>query len=209
LELEMAHLVINGTTNSSNTNTGGISIVGATNNSYTPPTNTVGTNIIIALSAKTALLVVCTSATAAIIVISAPTITQPLKLCLPRRHSNYFVYHSKWLLLELPSINGIQIILITQILAAISGETNSTYTPSASTVGTIYYCIITLTSGGCSSITSNTATVTINAGSNHQYAAYGNSKFMRWATIVTLTITYTGGTGTVITNGIPIPQILQ
>jgi hypothetical protein len=29
--------------NSSNTNTGGISIVGATSNSYTPPTNTVGT----------------------------------------------------------------------------------------------------------------------------------------------------------------------
>jgi hypothetical protein len=28
--------------NSSNTNTGGVSIVGATNNSYTPPTNTVG-----------------------------------------------------------------------------------------------------------------------------------------------------------------------
>jgi hypothetical protein len=44
--------------NSSNTNTGGISIVGATSNSYTPPTNTVGKNIIIALSAKTALLVV-------------------------------------------------------------------------------------------------------------------------------------------------------
>jgi hypothetical protein len=209
LELEMAHLVINGTTNSSNTNTGGISIVGATNNSYTPPTNTVGTNIIIALSAKTALLVVCTSATAAIIVISAPTITQPLKLCLPRRHSNYFVYHSKWLLLELPSINGIQIILITQILAAISGNQFYLYSIGFNCGDNLLLCIITLTSGGCSSITSNTCY------SDHQCREQPSIRSLRQqslcvgATIVTLTITYTGGTGTVITNGIPIPQILQ
>lgn len=44
----------------------------------------------------------------------------------------------------------------------IAGETNTTYTPPATTIGTTYYyCVITLASGGCSTIKSNVASVTI------------------------------------------------
>jgi len=46
----------------------------------------------------------------------------------------------------------------------IPNAVNATYTPPANTVGVVYYyyCIITLPSGGCSSITSNIAQVVVN-----------------------------------------------
>ncbi|MFB0904922.1 MAG: PKD domain-containing protein, partial [Nonlabens sp.] len=186
--------------NSSNTNTGGVSIAGATSNSYTPPTNTVGTKYyycVVSQNSTSGCSV--TSATAAIIVISAPTITQPASssVCQGGTPTTLSITVSgatgtpqyQW---YSNNTNN------TNTGSAISGETNSTYTPSASTVGTIYYyCIITLTSGGCSSITSNTATVTINAGATINTQPTATQSLCVGATIVTpLTITYTGGTGT-------------
>lgn len=44
----------------------------------------------------------------------------------------------------------------------IQNETNASYAPPTSTIGTLYYyCIITIANGGCSNITSNTAAVKI------------------------------------------------
>jgi hypothetical protein len=51
---------------------------------------------------------------------------------------------------------------------AITGETNSNYTLHQPLQGTIYYyCVITLSSGGCSAIKSNTAAATILSNSNN------------------------------------------
>lgn len=185
---------------SSNTNTGGTLIAGATSNSYTPPTNTVGTKYyycIVRQNSTSGCSV--TSATAAIIVISAPTITQPASssVCQGGTPTTLSITVSgatgtpqyQW---YSNTDNN------TTTGSAILGETISTYTPSASTVGTIYYyCIITLPSGGCSSIISNTATVTINAGATINTQPTATQSLCVGATIVTpLTITYTGGTGT-------------
>ena len=205
---------------SSNTNTGGTLIAGATSNSYTPPTNTVGTKYyycIVRQNSTSGCSV--TSATAAIIVISAPTITQPASssVCQGGTPTTLSITISgatgtpqyQW---YSNTDNN------TTTGSAILGETISTYTPSASTVGTIYYyCIITLPSGGCSSIISNTATVTINEGATINTQPTATQSLCVGATIVTpLTITYTGGTGTanyqwysITTNstigGTPIP----
>ncbi len=46
---------------------------------------------------------------------------------------------------------------------ALSGETNDRYTPTTSTANTqYYYCVITLSGGGCSSLTSNVAEIKVN-----------------------------------------------
>jgi hypothetical protein len=101
--------------NSSNTNTGGPSIVGQQSNSYTPPTNTVGTKYyycVVSQNSTSGCSV--TSAAAAIIVISAPQLHNLLQLCLPRRHLTTLSITVSGA--TGTSINGIQIILITQIL---------------------------------------------------------------------------------------------
>ncbi|WP_369769399.1 PKD domain-containing protein [Flavobacterium sp. WC2416] len=186
---------------SSNTNTGGTLIVGATSNNYTPSTNTVGTKYyycIVNQNSTSGCRV--TSTTAQIIVISAPTITtHPVSstVCqggIPTTLSITVSGATGTPQYQWYSNNTNN----TTTGTTISGETNSTYTPSASTVGTIYYyCIITLTSGGCSSVTSNTATVTINAGATITIQPTATQSLCVGATIATpLTITYTGGTGT-------------
>ncbi|WNM19125.1 PKD-like domain-containing protein [Flavobacterium capsici] len=80
----------------------------------------------------------------------------------------------------------------------ISGQTNSTFNPPASTIGTLYYyCVITLTSGGCSSLNSNVATVTINPlpTINTQPMVTQNA-CVGVALASPLTVSYTGGIGT-------------
>lgn len=185
--------------NSTNTNTGGTLIAGATSNSYTPPTNTVGTKYyycIVSQNSTTGCSV--TSSTAAIIVISAPTITQPTSstVCLGGTLTVLSITVSgatgtpqyQW-------YSNVANNTTTGI--AIAGETNNTYNPSASTVGTTYYyCIITLPSGGCSSITSNAVTVTINAGATINTQPTLTQSLCIGATISTqLTISYSGGSG--------------
>ncbi|TDD97495.1 PKD domain-containing protein [Flavobacterium cellulosilyticum] len=82
---------------------------------------------------------------------------------------------------------------------AIPNETNTTYTPSYATVGTTYYyCIITLPSGDCSSIKSNTATITINSGATINSQPTATQSLCVGATILSpLSIMFSGGTGSV------------
>ncbi len=186
--------------NSTNTNTGGAPISGATSNSYTPLTSAVGTKYYYSkVSQNSTSGCSVTSATAAIIVISAPTITQPASSTICQGGS------PTALSITVSGATGTPTYQWYSNLAnntttgiAIAGETNNTYNPSAATVGTTYYyCIITLSSGGCSSITSNTATVTINAGATIDTQPTVTQNLCVGATIATpLTITYSGGTGT-------------
>lgn len=187
--------------NSTNTNTGGPLIMGATSNSYTPLTNAVGTKYyycIVSQNSTSGCSV--TSATAAIIVISAPTITQPASstVCLGgtptvlsitvsgATGTPQYQWHSN-------------VANNTTTGTAIAGETNATYTPPATTVGTTYYyCIITLPSGGCSSITSNTATVIINAGAIINTQPTATQSLCVGATVAApLSVSYSGGSGSV------------
>ncbi|MFV7236008.1 PKD domain-containing protein [Flavobacterium sp. ZB4R12] len=81
----------------------------------------------------------------------------------------------------------------------LSGETNATYTPPSTTIGTIYYyyCIITLGgSGGCSSITSAIASITITAGATVTQQPTASQNLCVGSTIASpLTVSYSGGTG--------------
>ena len=79
----------------------------------------------------------------------------------------------------------------------ISGETNPTYSPLASAIGTTYYyCIITLTSGGCSNLTSATASVTVVNSANIITQPLASQNLCVGATITNqLAVSYSGGTG--------------
>jgi gliding motility-associated-like protein len=80
---------------------------------------------------------------------------------------------------------------------AITGETNSSYTPPSTIAGTIYYyCVITLSSGGCSAIKSNTAAVTILANTTITLQPLATQNLCVGVTIPSpLTINNTGGSG--------------
>lgn len=186
--------------NSTNSTSGGTIIAGATSTSYTPTINTVGTKYyycVVSQNSTSGCSV--TSATAAIIVISSPTIMQPASSTVCQGGSptplsitvngatgtpNYQWYSNT------SNLNTGGTLLPT--------ETNATYTPSASTVGTTYYyCIISLPSGGCSSITSNTASVTINAGATITTQPALTQSLCVGGTIPSpLSVSYSGGTGT-------------
>jgi gliding motility-associated-like protein len=187
--------------NSTNSNTGGTSIPGATSTSYTPLTNAVGTiyyYCVVSQNSTSGCSV--TSATAAIIVISSPTITQPASSTVCQGGSPTVLSITVSGASGTPTYQWYSNIANnTTTGTAISSETNATYTPSAATVGTTYYyCIITLPSGGCSSITSNTATVTINAGATITTQPTITQSLCVGATIATpLTVSYSGGSGSV------------
>lgn len=80
----------------------------------------------------------------------------------------------------------------------IPGETSAIFNPPSSVSGTFYYyCIITLPSGGCSKITTNTATVVITPLATINLQPIASQSLCVGSTIASpLTITYTGGTGT-------------
>jgi gliding motility-associated-like protein len=186
--------------NSLNSNTGGVLIPGATASSYVPTTNTIGTRyyyVIVTQNGTPGCSV--NSATAAIVVISSPTITQPTSstVCIGGTPAVLSITVSgatgtplyEWYSNSINSTSG---------GTAISGATGATFSPPNSVLGTIYYyCIVTLPSGGCSNITSNTAAVTINAGATIDLQPTSTQSLCVGATISTpLNVTYSGGTGT-------------
>lgn len=149
----------------SNANTGGILLTGETNSTYTPSTTAVGTTYYYCVITQTGIGCIVTCATAEVIVNLAPSITtQPQSsiVCLGKISTLLSVSYSngvgipayQWYSNTVNSTSG---------STPISGATNATYNPQNTVVGTTYYyCIITLPTGGCSSLTSTIATVTIN-----------------------------------------------
>ncbi len=147
------------------TNIGGSPVVGSNSSSYTPPTDVVGTFYYYCLVSQTGLGCDAKSNTATVVVNLSPTITsQPVSstICIGQTPTllniNYIngvgTPQYQWYSNTTNTITG---------SSAIPGATSATFNPPNSAIGTLYYyCIITLPTGGCSSLTSNIAVVTIN-----------------------------------------------
>ena len=154
--------------NTTNSNTGGTIIAGATNLSYTPPTFTVSGSyyyyVTINLGGSGCSPI--TSNVSEVIVVDDPTITtQPITsqtLCQGTTPQNLqviatgglgAVYNYQWYSNVTNSNSGGTLIV---------GATNATFTPPTTTVGTLYYyVIITQPDPGCH-VLSNTSSVTVN-----------------------------------------------
>jgi PKD repeat protein len=152
--------------NTTDSNSGGTVIAGATNNTFTPPSSVVGTQYYYCMISQTGTNCGVTSNTATVVVNLAPAIaTQPIasqQICLNAPTSILQIVYSngsgqpdyQWYANTINSVVG-----GTQINTA----TNNTFTPPSNVDGTFYYyCVISfLSGGGCPSITSNVAQVIV------------------------------------------------
>ena len=87
--------------------------------------------------------------------------------------------------------------LSTSGATLIPGASNATYNPPATSAGTLYYyCIISLSSGGCSGLTSAIATVTINPLPTITIQPLATQNICVGGSISAFTVAYTGGLGT-------------
>ncbi|WP_333696365.1 PKD domain-containing protein [Flavobacterium sp.] len=141
--------------NTSNNTTSGTAITGATSSSYTPPTTTVGTLYYYVIATQGASGCSVTSTTSQVQVVPAPTFTgQP--------QSNEVCEGGTLAPLQVSFTNGTGTASYQWFDSAgpIPGANSATYTPSNLISGE-YYVVITFSSGGCTSITSSTAVITI------------------------------------------------
>ena len=151
--------------NTSNSTVGGISITSATSATFTPPTNVVGTMYYYCIVSQSGLGCAVTSAISEVKVIPAPIITsqpQSRTICLGETFTALSVTYKDGV--GTPQYQWYQNTVNNNTTGTpISGAANATYTPSAAAVGTVYYyCIITLPTGGCDTMVSNTAAMTVN-----------------------------------------------
>jgi gliding motility-associated-like protein len=150
---------------SSTTSSGtGTAILNATNANYTPDTTLVGTTFYYCEITQSGLGCSVTSAVSEVIIVPAPSITtQPVasSVCIGGSPTTMTVAYAngtgtasyQWFSNTSNSITG----------GTAVGTNSNTFTPDASTVGTLYYyCVVTFSSGGCTSVTSATAEVVIN-----------------------------------------------
>ncbi|MFA5045453.1 MAG: PKD domain-containing protein [Paludibacter sp.] len=153
--------------NASNNTTTGTQILGANDSIYIPSTISVSKNYYYCLVTQApGLNCEVVSNTAEVNVMSSPVFSkQPVSesVCLngiPKTLTVEYINGSGIPLYQWYSNNSDDNTTGTQII----GETNSSYSPPSSSLGTTYYyCIITLPTGTCSVITSNTARITVNA----------------------------------------------
>lgn len=151
--------------NTTDNNSGGILISGATNDTFTPPTTNIGTTYYYCVITQSSLGCKVISNTAALIINAAPTfIAQPISetICLGKTLNTLSVTYT----------NGVgtpvhqwysNTVNNTTTGTPIAGATNASYNPPSGTSGTIYYYNrITFSSGGCSNIVSQIAQITIN-----------------------------------------------
>ncbi|MFV5695229.1 PKD domain-containing protein [Flavobacterium sp. LB3P122] len=151
--------------NGTNSNNGGTLLNGVTNATFTPPTTAIGSIYYYSEISQTGLGCNTKSNVATVIINPTPTITlQPSSstLCLGGTPT----------LLKVAYSNGVgtpqyqwysNATKATVGSTLISGATADSFNPPAVIVGTTYYyCIITLSTGGCSVLTSAIAAVKIN-----------------------------------------------
>ncbi|MFV9550921.1 PKD domain-containing protein [Algibacter sp. PT7-4] len=187
--------------NTTNTNTGGVLIAGATNSSYTPPTfNTPGSYyyyVTITLNGSGCNDI--TSEVAEIIVVSDPIITnQPLltqTICQGTTPQSLEVtasgglgttYTYQWYSNTVNSNIGGSII---------AGATNQNFTPLTTIVGTMYYYVIVSQTGINCNVTSNTSEVIVNAAPNFTSQPISDT-YCLGDTLNQLTVSYANGVGT-------------
>lgn len=150
--------------NNANNNTTGTLISGATNASYTPPTNVIGTLYYYAVITQTGAGCSVVSNVAEIRVNTIPTLTtQPVSstVCVDGTPAQLSVGYTngfgtptyQWYSNTANSVSG---------AVAISGATSSTFNPPSAISGTFYYfAMITFPTGGCADLISDIATVLI------------------------------------------------
>jgi gliding motility-associated-like protein len=185
--------------NSINNNSTGNLILGATKSSYTPPTSLVGTFYYYCIvSQLDGADCTVTSSTAEVVVNASPTFTkQPIgtELCLNGIPTTLSVKITngvgsasyQWYASKLTSNLG----------APLIGEINDTLVPPSNVVDTTYYtCVVSLSQGGCSSITSNAARVAITPIPVIKKQPLVSQDVCIGGTIAQpLTVSYTGGAG--------------
>ncbi|MDD4968290.1 MAG: PKD domain-containing protein [Paludibacter sp.] len=153
--------------NTSNNTSTGTKIIPATTNTFTPPTTTVGmTYYYCIISQPNAGGCIVTSIISQVIVNASPTFTKhpaSSTVCLGvtppvlsvETINGIGTPQYQWYQNTLNSVSG---------SISINGATTLTYAPPSGVAGTkFYYCVVTFPTGGCSTITSNIAQVTINA----------------------------------------------
>jgi len=187
--------------NTTNTNTGGSIITGATSMNYTPPTFTTSGNyyFYVTISLNGSGCSDITSQVAEVIVVDDPSITlQPIA-------SQELCQNSTTQSLQVNTTGGVGTTYTYQWYSntannttggiLISGATNSTYNPPSGTVGDMYYyCIVTQANSGCST-TSNTALVIINPAPT--FASQPISETICLGeSLNTLAVTFSNGVGT-------------
>ena len=186
--------------NTTNTNTGGALISGATASSYTPPVFTsVGTfYYYVEVSYTTSGCAGLSGAVSEVIVVDDPVIaTQPLSfqsLC-----ENTAVQA-----LDVAILDGLGTISYQWYVntannsttgTVIAGATSSTFIPPSTTVGSLYYyCIVTQDVSGCE-VTSATSEVEVNAGAQFD-AQPISDELCLGETTNALVVSFTNGTGT-------------
>lgn len=151
--------------NTNNSNTGGNLINGATSNSYTPSTNNIGTFYYYAVVTQTESGCETKSQISTLTVNEAPIFKK-------QPSSSEICINENATLLEVEYTNGTGIPTYQWFSntfnsntngTPITGATTASYNPSTNTVGTtFYYSEISFSSGGCSKINSNVASVIIN-----------------------------------------------
>ncbi|MGL2963889.1 PKD domain-containing protein [Flavobacterium sp. RSB2_4_14] len=188
--------------NTSNNTTSGIAIPGANSATYIPLTTTVGTIYYYCIITQSTPGCSVTSNVAAVIINASPTVVnQPV--------SSTVCTGGTPTTLSLTYTNGIgtpsyqwysNTVNDTTTGVAISGETNPTFNPPATTVGTMYYyCTITFSgiSGSCAVVSTNTAVVTITPGATIDQQPTPNQSLCIGGSLPNpLTVSYTSGTGT-------------
>lgn len=208
--------------NTSNSNTGGTLIPGATNSSYSPPTSTVGTIYYYAvISLASGGCSGLTSAVASVTVSPLPTInTQPLptqNVCVGATINPLSVSFAggtgtpnyQWFSNTTNSNTG---------GTPIAGATAATYTPPVfNTIGSYYYyVVITLNGNGCGTLNSNTAEVIVVADPIITAQPIATQTQCQNTPATALTVSVSGGIGTYTyqwfsnttnsnTNGVLIP----
>ncbi len=151
--------------NTSNSNSGGIAIIGATSPNYTPSSINIGTYYYYCVITTPTSGCSVSSAVSSVIVISGPTFTtQPL--------SSVVCQGGSVQQMCVTFINGTgtpQYQWYSNSSASTSGgvpipnANSNCYTPASNIVGTTYYyCLINLIGGGCSSIISSISSVIVN-----------------------------------------------
>ena len=185
----------------SNVNSGGVQIAGASTSSYVPSVSVVGTSYYYCIVTQSTPNCSNVSNNAAIQINQPPTISaQPIPnqtLCEGGTPSQ----------LQVSYINGTNSATYQWYVsntnsntggAPILNEISSTYTPPTISIGSnYYYCVITFQSGGCSTLTSATAQITVVNDPAISVQPLNAQAICQGNTINSpLNFTYSGGTGT-------------
>ncbi|WP_295335133.1 PKD-like domain-containing protein [Flavobacterium sp.] len=176
--------------NTTNSNTNGVLIPAQIGNSFVPSTTSTGTTYYYCVVSQSGVGCSVTSATAAVTVVPAPSITtqpQSATVCEGSTVSPLTVAYTNG--------TGTATYQWFDSNGPISGATSATYTPS-NTSSNSYYCVITFSSGGCTNITSNSAVITINPLPTIDSQPLSTQSICVGGTIPALTVSYTGGVGT-------------